>query len=320
VALSDEAGDTVEVYEYSIFGQVAASDPNHPNRFLFTGREFDSETGLYYYRARYYNPYIGRFLQTDPAGQGMNSYAYCGNDPICRIDPSGESFSTWHGFDRKDDKLLFWWLDSNDKRYEEKYDSVDDWINWALGAGSDRNRDHFVDDAWLTQAVGWKLAEGQKRLFWEMRAVFLLDLTGYLFNGVDRMEQTKFPAALRVTLVTDEYAEYTRGSKYISWSRRLDHMPGASVEWHWHHFHPLVALGHELAHAIDDMDSGPYLWHGEPWAVNIENVVRRSFHMYDPTRYDTWPRPGWETNLEDLADTLKEAWATWKYQVWGENR
>jgi RHS repeat-associated protein len=89
VALSDEAGDTVEVYEYGIFGQVAASDPNHPNRFLFTGREFDSETGLYYYRARYYNPYIGRFLQTDPAGQGMNAYAYCRNDPIVWADPSG---------------------------------------------------------------------------------------------------------------------------------------------------------------------------------------------------------------------------------------
>jgi RHS repeat-associated protein len=89
VALTDDAGDTVEVYEYSIFGEVSASDPNHPNPFLFTGREFDKETGLYYYRARYYNPYIGRFLQTDPAGQGMNPYTYCGNDPTTRVDPFG---------------------------------------------------------------------------------------------------------------------------------------------------------------------------------------------------------------------------------------
>jgi RHS repeat-associated protein len=48
--------------------QIAASDPNHPNPFMFTGRQFDVETGLYYYRARYYNPYIGRFLQTDLRG------------------------------------------------------------------------------------------------------------------------------------------------------------------------------------------------------------------------------------------------------------
>jgi len=57
----------------------------------FTGRQFDIETGLYYYRARYYNPYIGRFLQTDPIGygDGMNWYVYCKNNPLRFLDPSG---------------------------------------------------------------------------------------------------------------------------------------------------------------------------------------------------------------------------------------
>ncbi|MBD3331512.1 hypothetical protein GF356_01575, partial [candidate division GN15 bacterium] len=91
VALSDADGDTVQVYEYDVYGQVAASDPNHTNPFLFTGRRFDGDTGLYYYRARYYNPYIGRFLQTDPIGyaDGMNCYTYCYNNPTIHIDPSG---------------------------------------------------------------------------------------------------------------------------------------------------------------------------------------------------------------------------------------
>jgi RHS repeat-associated protein len=91
VALSDAGGDTVAVYEYDVYGRVGASDPNHPNRFLFTGREFDKETGLYYYRARYYNPQIGRFLQTDPVGYGagMNWYGYCANNPIGLVDPYG---------------------------------------------------------------------------------------------------------------------------------------------------------------------------------------------------------------------------------------
>jgi len=101
VALTDPNGDVVQLYEYSVYGQVAASDANHPNRFMFTGREFDKDTGLYYYRARYYNPEIGRFLQTDPIGygDGMNLYRYCESNPLLWTDPSGEMTSwAWFGF------------------------------------------------------------------------------------------------------------------------------------------------------------------------------------------------------------------------------
>ena len=92
-------GALAERYAYSPFGQVNA--PSHPaigNPYLFAGREFDSETGLYYSRARYYDPDMGRFLSTDPLGyaDGMNLYAYVRNNPINRVDPLGLT-----GSDRK---------------------------------------------------------------------------------------------------------------------------------------------------------------------------------------------------------------------------
>jgi len=64
------------------------------NPFMFTGREYDSETGLYFYRARYYDPAIGRFISEDPIGfEGgdLNLYAYVRNNPVNFSDPTGEA-------------------------------------------------------------------------------------------------------------------------------------------------------------------------------------------------------------------------------------
>ena len=61
------------------------------NWFRYTGRELDSETGLYYYRARYYDPSVGRFISEDPINfiGGTNFYRYVGNSPLDFVDPFG---------------------------------------------------------------------------------------------------------------------------------------------------------------------------------------------------------------------------------------
>ncbi len=98
IAMSDATGNQVEgPYTYDAYGNCFASSascatlPAATVPFRFTGQRYDAETGLYYYRARYYAPGIGRFIETDPAGYGpdINWYTAFGNDPTDKTDPTG---------------------------------------------------------------------------------------------------------------------------------------------------------------------------------------------------------------------------------------
>jgi RHS repeat-associated protein len=90
-SLSNPAGGIAETYTYDSYGRPTASTGNLVNPLKYTAREFDSETGLFYYRARYYDASAGRFLSEDRLrfGVGPDFYAYTGNSPLNWIDPSG---------------------------------------------------------------------------------------------------------------------------------------------------------------------------------------------------------------------------------------
>ncbi len=98
--LLSSAGAILEHYRYDVFGAPSIEDANgssltasaYNNRFMFTGREYKSQFGIYEYRARAYHPGLGRFTGEDPKGfeaKDYNLFRYVGNDPLDKTDPMG---------------------------------------------------------------------------------------------------------------------------------------------------------------------------------------------------------------------------------------
>lgn len=90
--LTDSTGAVARAYAYDAYGGIADEVGTFANPFTYTGREFDAESGLYFYRARYYDGSLGRFINEDPvgfAGGDVNLYGYVSNNPINFTDPLG---------------------------------------------------------------------------------------------------------------------------------------------------------------------------------------------------------------------------------------
>ena len=89
--LMSGSGTVVETYEYTPQGAMIGSSGSVGNPYRWKGREWDAEAGLYYVRARYYDPVVGRFVSEDPIGTagGPNQYAFAAGDPVNFSDPSG---------------------------------------------------------------------------------------------------------------------------------------------------------------------------------------------------------------------------------------
>ncbi|HEY9093890.1 MAG TPA: RHS repeat-associated core domain-containing protein, partial [Candidatus Cryosericum sp.] len=286
VAMTNSSGNVTQLYEYSVYGQVAASDASHPNRFMFTGREFDKDTGLYYYRARYYHPEIGRFLQTDPIGygDGINWYAYCGNRPGALADPSGMAsgfgFRRWTNSGSLSDYyrwpyaegMEFYWVDDNNNPQSVVCSSIDDWIAWASTGGvyldmTDDSYKELFPDGWEKGQTGWALAGtcgiaageqfGQDWWFWRIKAICWLGLESGIATIESRMAKGQ---EFHLSLTGGNHNWYDVGTNTLHWNFTLTSMHAGWQEQSpvevehkdWMDFHPLAGLAHELRHLYDD--------------------------------------------------------------------
>jgi RHS repeat-associated protein len=167
-SLSNTAGSLVQTYQYDSFGKQMAFSGSLTNPFQYTAREFDAETGLYYYRARYYDQNAGRFLSEDPIGfrAGVNFYAYVRNDPTVFIDPNGllqvctrranvAPATGWARLTRQDNACHTFVRLSNG-------DTLGGYFSWSLGSFGDLvknrndNSDHnkFAKEAKCTDLPG----------------------------------------------------------------------------------------------------------------------------------------------------------------------
>ncbi|MBI2011746.1 hypothetical protein HYS91_03180 [Candidatus Daviesbacteria bacterium] len=95
--LTNSSGSKTANFDYDPFGNIRSGSTSGSN-YLFQGEQLDPESSLYFLRARYYDPSTGRFITKDPVKgvlsypQTLSPYAYVGNNPINRSDPSGEAW------------------------------------------------------------------------------------------------------------------------------------------------------------------------------------------------------------------------------------
>jgi RHS repeat-associated protein len=129
-------GDAVERYVYEPYGQVTFYDgawtntrntPSVANDVLYTGREYDAETGLYHYRNRYYDPELGTFVSRDPIGEPDGPSSYAAHFVPNHTDPMG----TWTYVDE-----VHWRADSDDDTFEKLIGLINHYWGMDLTEGN----------------------------------------------------------------------------------------------------------------------------------------------------------------------------------------
>jgi RHS repeat-associated protein len=150
VQTATESGQVENQYDYDIFGNPTLTLEVYENAIRYAGEFYDAETGLYYLRARYYDPYVGRFISEDSYwGEdtnplSLNLYTYCANNPILYVDPTGHAFTEWDDqnvTDEEDREDIF----EATKEWDEAHRAGDKEAEQAAHAKAEAARQKYRD-------------------------------------------------------------------------------------------------------------------------------------------------------------------------------
>ena len=173
------------------FGNEADPSDADPNQFRYCWEYYDTETGTYYLRARYYDPSLGRFGTEDPAHDGLNWYTYCGGNPVAFIDPSGcilqEEIDMYQRGELSKDVYLI--LVDLGKRWEamQTQEGKDEVHNLAE---SFRKNNYQYED--YTYTIDTHLKENVEYLFSYFDDCNLMEcVSGYAHAGLDWFKKVK---------------------------------------------------------------------------------------------------------------------------------
>ncbi len=157
--ITDAIGNIQNHYQYDAFGWELDNAECIFNRIRYVGQQYDVQTEQYYLRARYYNPFIGRFLQEDAyLGDGLNLYMYCANNPVMYYDPSGYSVDDYNDLAELfgKDNIEYWEQGRYSNYYGGSGSRLGQTPNGSKGEweGTRGNSMYMPNDASLRQTLG----------------------------------------------------------------------------------------------------------------------------------------------------------------------
>jgi RHS repeat-associated protein len=205
------SGEVVWAARYDSFGNAVIDVEDVTNNLGFPGQYFDTESGLYYNWNRYYDPALGRYVQSDPLGfdAGMNFYVYANGNPVNLVDPMGLHTGGYGGPGHGDGGLDEMGSESKETRGEE---GGDGWYNAQIGSTNHRETQNVQNDirrhgGSVTYKPGKKPDHQNERMWADPRHAAIMRAQGYLNpfesaapNPKNNVENRPNPPGLDVNL------------------------------------------------------------------------------------------------------------------------